>query len=601
MKGGITSGIVYPPAIKVISDRFTFRNIGGTSAGAIAAAMTAAAEYRRCKGDGGGFTLVNNLPDELARNNTLSRLFTPNKGTARLFRTLATLIGRPTTKPPWVGKVSALIRAYAASSWKGAIPGLIFLALALYLASGISLAIDLLAAAFIGIVGLVALTARAFVADVLTELPANQFGLCSGISDADADDPVALSNWLSRKIDAAAGLPADTPLTFGMLWQPDRGLEEPGLTKRPDEPAINLEVIATNVTWGRPYSFPFEMTQFLFDPIEFEKFLPKYVIRWMTGHPREAQPREQAHLDHYQSLGLHRLPCIGDLPVIFATRLSLSFPVLLSAVPLYSVDWSLASNEGPSPTPELCWWSDGGISSNFPISLFDSPLPRWPTFGITLGDFPPPRPGEEKEPEVWMPSSNNAGILPQFLRFTDVPGFGSAIANAMQNWNDNTQSRVPGYRDRIVTIYLHKNEGGLNLDMPSDVLMALKQRGAAAGQLLVERFSAPSDLGAGRGNMDWENHRWVRYRTAMAALQEYVMTYKRGYSKQQARDVPYSDLVNSDTGTPAHHYPLPQAAKDADRLATAQFAKMIDTWVPPLDFEGQSPQPSPLHVIRPKI
>ena len=57
MKGGITSGIVYPPAIKVISDRFTFRNIGGTSAGAIAAAMTAAAEYRRCKGDGGGFTL----------------------------------------------------------------------------------------------------------------------------------------------------------------------------------------------------------------------------------------------------------------------------------------------------------------------------------------------------------------------------------------------------------------------------------------------------------------------------------------------------------------------------------------------------------------
>jgi hypothetical protein len=42
MKGGITSGVVYPPAVVELSKTYTFKNIGGTSAGAIAAAVTAA-------------------------------------------------------------------------------------------------------------------------------------------------------------------------------------------------------------------------------------------------------------------------------------------------------------------------------------------------------------------------------------------------------------------------------------------------------------------------------------------------------------------------------------------------------------------------------
>lgn len=49
MKGGITSGVVYPPAIDRISKRFWLSGIGGTSAGAIAAALAAAAELSRRK------------------------------------------------------------------------------------------------------------------------------------------------------------------------------------------------------------------------------------------------------------------------------------------------------------------------------------------------------------------------------------------------------------------------------------------------------------------------------------------------------------------------------------------------------------------------
>lgn len=44
MKGGITSGVVYPYAVLEIATKYRLRSIGGTSAGAIAAAFAAAAE-----------------------------------------------------------------------------------------------------------------------------------------------------------------------------------------------------------------------------------------------------------------------------------------------------------------------------------------------------------------------------------------------------------------------------------------------------------------------------------------------------------------------------------------------------------------------------
>src|SRR2546429_7187258 len=47
MKGGITSGVVYPRAIRRITQDYRLLNIGGTSAGAIAAVVAAARENRR--------------------------------------------------------------------------------------------------------------------------------------------------------------------------------------------------------------------------------------------------------------------------------------------------------------------------------------------------------------------------------------------------------------------------------------------------------------------------------------------------------------------------------------------------------------------------
>jgi predicted acylesterase/phospholipase RssA len=45
LKGGITSGVVYPLALTALAKEYRFSSIGGTSAGAMAAAAAAAAEY----------------------------------------------------------------------------------------------------------------------------------------------------------------------------------------------------------------------------------------------------------------------------------------------------------------------------------------------------------------------------------------------------------------------------------------------------------------------------------------------------------------------------------------------------------------------------
>ena len=57
MKGGITSGVVYPSAVCELAGTYRFKSIGGTSAGAIAAALTAAAEHARAHGSDAGFVI----------------------------------------------------------------------------------------------------------------------------------------------------------------------------------------------------------------------------------------------------------------------------------------------------------------------------------------------------------------------------------------------------------------------------------------------------------------------------------------------------------------------------------------------------------------
>ena len=74
MKGGITSGVVYPHALCELAVTYRFSKIGGTSAGAIAAAAAAAAEHGR---ERRGFEKLAALPAWIGDGDNLLGLFQP--------------------------------------------------------------------------------------------------------------------------------------------------------------------------------------------------------------------------------------------------------------------------------------------------------------------------------------------------------------------------------------------------------------------------------------------------------------------------------------------------------------------------------------------
>jgi predicted acylesterase/phospholipase RssA len=581
MKGGITSGIVYPAAVVEIAKDFVFKNVGGTSAGAIAAALTAAAERRRARdGSTAGFDRVGAIPDWLSQDSRLFKLFVPNASTKSLFRTFVGLLGRPRFQPAFVAKWLGLVWAYPLASALGAVAGVTFLVAVIrtYASTATWLWVyAIVAALFTIFAGITAAVGIALARDALRRLRGNAYGMVTGVDDADRTSELALCTWLAKELELTAGLePGSAPLTFGMLWDAQHDPAGPGIADMPPQPDVNLEMITTNATWGRPYNFPVTTHQFFFDPDEMRSFFPDHVVAWMKQRSRA--PRDAKEAAHFAAFAPRlALPVMGDLPVIVATRMSLAFPILLSAVPLWAADFTLAPRADGLFELERCWFTDGGISSNFPITLFDSPLPRWPTFAINLAPFPPGHPQQSDEANnVHMIARNADGRLPTFSRFTELPGFLSAIFNAMQNWNDNTQSMLPGYRDRVVTVYLSDQEGGLNLDMPADVLQRLKLRGAAAGALIAGRYKTPSLLPPVPGGMDWENHRWLRYRSAMGALKAHLASFARAARQPEAPDVTYDALVTATAGTPTVHYDLDPAVRSTVSALTDRIAATGD-------------------------
>ena len=595
MKGGITSGIVYPPAVVELSKTYTFKNIGGTSAGAIAAAVTAAAEYGRQNGSG-GFSEVAKLPEYLGytvpngKQSRLFSLFQPQPQTKRLFSILVAGIGNKGAKPLRIAL--AVILSFWQYALVGALPGLIlgFTAVsANFEPARLLFWGTLLAAALLVLLGIVVLVSWGFYRSVTVNIPENGYGICSGFSSGQdhSKNPMALTPWLSRLINRAAGMKEDgPPLTFGHLWQTDRNEAEH---------KINLQMMTTNLTHGRPYRLPFSENVFYFDPSEFRRLFPEEVVGWMDQH---AGPSTK-----YSPLRL--LPKAADLPVVFAARLSLSFPFLLSAVPLYAIDYSRPDVD--QARPEKCWFSDGGICSNFPVHFFDQALPRWPTFAINLRPYHP----DYKDSPVWMPNKNVGGIMEWWTRFDQgsglarLTGFVGAIVNSMQNWMDNTQTHLPGYRDRVAHISLDEStEGGINLNMPPFIIKSLSDRGRMAAAMLVDRFTSP----AGAHVLSWDNHRWVRYRSLMNLLQQLVEEVEYSFENPIAGEESYWDLIKRDSDVPPLSY---RWLNDEQRWfgieATEELLKLVQEWrngardLPTDGFGGRVPRPQPELRVRPKI
>jgi predicted acylesterase/phospholipase RssA len=590
MKGGITSAVVYPLAVVELARQYHFKNIGGTSAGAIAASATAAAEYRRRHGSAAGFEALQRLPELLASDQFLFSLFQPDRTTRPLFGIALSLL-KARGAPAIVWQVlRGLATGYPLPLLAGAAAGAAVPALVWWFgfaSAGTAAALGSLWT----VVFAIAAAAIAAGLDVPTLLRRNFFGMCSGFNETSAPGHPPMTNWLHGYLNTVAGKPADSPLTFGDLWRAPQ-TNDPIQTER----AVNLEMLTTNLTHGRPYSLPFrdgEARQFFFSPDEWKRFFPAAVVSHLQAHastPSVVPVTPEGHT-------LCALPPMEDLPVVVAARMSLSFPILFAAVPLWAVDFSRTMNArraGGRPTAERCWFSDGGISSNFPLRFFDTPLPRWPTFGMNLK---PPHPDHLDEAEfVWLPSSNGQGLQPSWNRFDDgsstkrLVGFFSAIVDTMQNWRDNMESRMPGYRNRIVHISQRPDEGGLNLDMDAAVIKRLSERGRRAGIKLDDEFN-------------WNNHAWVRYRSYLAALEVNLGQFREAYEHALPQDDDIWPSIRGETGAadpPSYPWSSGRQATFAVETNQAVIALAARTGPSPATVAAGAPRPEPELRLTPK-
>lgn len=516
MKGGITSGVIYPRLVAKLAEVYNFRSIGGTSAGAIAAGATAAAQLGVLSGKApNAFTQLGKLPELLGgkatgeRGSILFNLFQPLPQFRRHFALLTACLNAPSKQLAGLRVTCAAIWYFPVGALLGALPGL----LVMWTSSDLGRAVGVVFA----LLGLAAGAVIAAGRSLGKHLPASHFGICSGMPDG-TRRAEALSTWLHTYLNELAGKALDNPLTFGELWA--------GRLRDPGEPAphngvgsrsIELAMITTALNVGRPYRFPFESNDLYFVKEEMDVLLPAQVASWLAAKARQS---ETATALSRPGRTLLALPAPQEIPVMLGVRISLSFPILLSAMPLYAIDRTRRFNSAGATKATRILFSDGGICSNFPVHFFDATLPSRPTFGVNLREFHPDHPRSR----VWMPPPihNNRGVTIHIPDIPDKPGLGSVVSflgfivKTMQNWRDQLQVGMPGYRDRIVHVSHSPDEGGMNLNMASEAIAALGESGSEAADLLRKAFVPGPDRRSGA----WYNHRRIRMRTLLAGIDQ---------------------------------------------------------------------------------
>lgn len=614
MKGGITSGVVYPGAVLALARRYRFRSIGGASAGGIAAAIVAAAEYARADG---GFEKLEQVPVQLAGpgasgSGFMLQLFQADRSTRPLFAVLLSCLR------------SGPRGALAVLRWFPRFP---LIALVIAAASVLATVLSAADAAFAmaGVLVAVATLVSGLMFDLVRAvgaLAANNFGLCRLGPDAGSPPAPALTGWLHQQIQTTAGRRVnDAALTFADLWagpgtslppagQPDQRLTQLlTLSRHPGARAIDLQMMTTDLTHGRPMRLPVPYQQFrpileeggrlLFSESELRAFFPGEVVDHLVAHAPPLGEETATHLasraatDPLHRPDLRRFPIGPDLPVLVATRMTLSFPMLISAIPLYELDYRQAD-----PPLVRVLFSDGGITSNFPVHFFDSPLPTRPTFALNLTGFAP---GEEPHPDdpcadVSAPPRVNEPAYPPVAYIDSIWGFLTAIKDAMQNWRDNAQAQLPGFRDRVIAIKLAQGEGGLNLTMDAQKIEGLNQRGVCAGDRLLALF-------AGDGvtkPQQWNDHRFVRYRTTMSLLERFLRSLTTNYvGPPDQVTIPYPERVALGTAPP---YALSQRSLKVAQRTTSDYLDLVAGWNrahETLDDQGVPRPPSTLRAVPP--
>lgn len=509
MKGGVTSGIVYPYAILQIATQFRLRSLGGTSAGAIAAAFAAAAEYGRQTERPEAFLVLKNYCDELPER--LLSLFQPTPDLEPAVQSVKAAMASGGVGPLLRrGLSNAALPTLAGSAAAG---GAAWLAQPSVLATGLAATLGAVIAGGFGFYRWARTTFAEPFAAAIRDLPTNNFGFCTGLTQGDNDPLVTpgLTDWIHRALQHIAFGDPDhpVPLTFGHLEGDD-----------PTSRMIDLQVVTTNLSMRRPHTLPRLGLPAGFRREEWDRLFPEEVMDWLCG---EGTKRWQRHA------GSWRFPSPGNLPVVIAVRMSLSFPVLFTAVPLIVEDKELPAiartlgggkDRTIPPQFRKVHLSDGGISSNFPIHMFDVWLPSRPTFAFSLEDLAWDPADLDERVAIAQAASEGMGV--QIKEMRSLPDLGWQVLNSAKDWQDQLLSELSGQRERIARIFLTGKEGGLNLDMSPEVSRDLMLWGYQAGRKFTD------------GGFDFDEHRWRRLLVIYKHLEQNLEDVERIWPEFEA-------------------------------------------------------------------
>jgi hypothetical protein len=416
---------------------------------------------------------------------------------------------------------------------------------------------------------------------LLQPIVANGLGLATGFAlpahTFNQRQLPSLTQWLHQTIQQLAGLQENSTsevLTFGKLWSLGLLPEPSALEPR----AIDLVLVCSDLNRVQSTSFPFlfDNQRLFYDPAEWARLFPEPVLQaldanaWAVasgtpipddlGYGRDEVETAVARLgDLGQRLRL--LPKGRHIPILVGARASMAFPGLFTPLPLWVLRWVGQPEVPEERTPFLSrlYLSDGGITSNFPIHLFDAVVPSRPTFAINLLypdddlsieeygvlDSAAMRgkavPGNVRTLGGTRADTGSLQLNDLIMPFADgdrvafykeptagtplaqLAGLGLRVVETARTWGDVSLYKQVGMRDRIIHVRLAGNEGGFNLSMPAQTITALSDKGTFAGSVLACRFrhdkpvdplDDPTDP---RFTLTWDNHRRIRVEGLLAA------------------------------------------------------------------------------------
>lgn len=324
LDGGVINGVVYPGFLIELARKFRFRSLGGTSVGAIAAALAAACEYNRRYGSNNGFNEgLAKMPGELAdwvneaeKITRIRSLFQPDPTVRPIFNWFVDLLGgrlnninamvaeeleriKATALTGQVNKADSLSYELPDKPWSIARlicrvwlktmhhlgPNIFEMLLWALLAfvcvvivNPLSVFWQVVLPQYFFLVGaLVVSPLLCFSKQIymLIRLPGS--GACSGMRSEKSPNQ-GLSEWLHEGVQKAANMPLHKPLTFSNLWAAPNGPK--GATDNSEPKSIDLRMITTCLSHGRIYELPLtdNSLTLMFKLSEFKPYFPTEVI-----------------------------------------------------------------------------------------------------------------------------------------------------------------------------------------------------------------------------------------------------------------------------------------------------------------------------------